>query len=184
MNQVSEKTKTNKKGDRMYFTNLPEFTIEHLRAAFHKLCLEMHPDKEGGDHDAFVAMKREYDRQAGMLAAGELRQATEKNREPRFTSDGESALADMLWRLLKVAGIEVEICGSWIWISGDTYRNRERLKTFGLQWSKKKKSWYWSPYLGQKRRKGRYTMKQIRRQFGSAVYRNEEEEQEQQRIAA
>lgn len=38
--------------------------------------------------------------------------------------------------------IEIELVGSWIWVSGNTYPVKEQLKEAGIFWAGKKKKWY------------------------------------------
>jgi len=41
--------------------------------------------------------------------------------------------------------ITIEICGSWIWLSGDTRKYRKQFKETGFFYTYKKKMWYWRP---------------------------------------
>lgn len=72
-------------------------------------------------------------------------------------------------------GLHVEICGCWIWVSGDTRSHKEALKQAGFLWALKKKAWYFRP-ANQKKRRYRvaWSMEQIRTTYGSdsakAVY--------------
>jgi len=38
--------------------------------------------------------------------------------------------------------LNVQITGSWIWVSGDTKPYRAELKDHGLRWSRNKEKWY------------------------------------------
>ena len=41
--------------------------------------------------------------------------------------------------------IKAEVCGNWLWVSGNTYKYRKELKAQGLFFAPKKKEWYWRP---------------------------------------
>lgn len=157
-----------------YFTEIG--SIEELRSMFRAYCLELHPDK-GGDPEAFLAMKAEYDVAIRMAAATEAGTANAENREARFSYEGERAVAEALERFLNIPGIIVEICGSWLWIAGNTFPVHERIKAEGAKYSKGKGKWYYSPYMGRGKRRGRYSMAQIRRRFGSIVVDSEAQAQ-------
>ena len=45
--------------------------------------------------------------------------------------------------LMKLEGIEVELCGSWLWIGGNTKEHKDALKAAGCRWCSKKKLWSW-----------------------------------------
>lgn len=153
-----------------------EMSIEEIRKAFRKYCLELHPDK-GGDAEEFKAMKNEYDQVIVLLAAGEAGKANAQNRKAHFTAETETALRETLEKLLNIAGITVEICGSWLWIYGNTYPVHEQIKALGCKYSSQKKAWYWAADLAQGKARGRYnSLAKIRAKFGSEVIESEAEE--------
>ena len=64
--------------------------------------------------------------------------------------------------------ITVEICGSWIWIDGETRTVKEELKNIGCWWSPTKEKWYWrSPESKRSFGRGNVSMPKIRDIFGS-----------------
>lgn len=152
--------------------------IKELRGLYRSYCLKMHPDK-GGDHDTFVEMQNEYESVLRIVSGEEKEKAFRENRDPHFTFEGESELMEMLKKVMRVQGIIVEVCGSWLWISGNTFPVHEVLKSFGMKYSKKKKSWYFSPYMSTKRKKGMYSMKKIRETFGSVKYESQKEDEQE-----
>jgi hypothetical protein len=42
-----------------------------------------------------------------------------------------------------MTGIEIELIGSWIWITGNTFPVRGMLKNEGYKFSHSKAVWYW-----------------------------------------
>lgn len=78
---------------------------------------------------------------------------------------------DELFEQLKLEGLTVELCGSWLWIGGDTRQHKETLKAAGCRWSNNKKLWYWHhAEEGRKWRRGKATMSDIRTKYGSQVF--------------
>lgn len=65
-------------------------------------------------------------------------------------------------------GVEIEICGSWLWITGDTFPVKDELKNLGCRWSKGKKQWYWTKDHYMKSRKC-MSFDYIRTRYGSEV---------------
>ncbi len=86
---------------------------------------------------------------------------------------GESVEAEDMGEELNAAlnaiielGLDIEICGSWIWVSGDTRPHREVLKAAGYRWAPKKLMW---SFCGGERTssRGKYSMDDIRSKHGS-----------------
>ena len=147
-----------------YFNEILE--IEELRKQFRQFCLELHPDK-GGDHQEFVAMKAEYDKVLSRAAAIEAGTANRENRKAKFSYASESGLAETIERLMRVEGIIIELCGSWLWVTGETWLVTDQLKALGLKYSGSKKSWYYSPYMSGCRRARHKDLDTIRDTYGS-----------------
>lgn len=64
-------------------------------------------------------------------------------------------------------GIKIEICGSWIWVSGNTYANKHRLKDAEFKYSKNKGMWYWHNGTSYRKRGRELSIDKIRACFGS-----------------
>ena len=65
--------------------------------------------------------------------------------------------------------IKTEVCGTWMWISGETWRYKKELgkNGLGLKWASKKQQWYWSPAGFRKKSKRVFSMDEIRSKYGS-----------------
>ena len=71
---------------------------------------------------------------------------------------------------MKLDGLELEVCGDWIWISGNTFQNKTAIKEAGCRWASKKKLWYWRPADYVKKTRKTLDMDQIRNLHGSEVF--------------
>ncbi len=60
----------------------------------------------------------------------------------------------------------IEICGAWIWVSGNTRPHKDALKTAGYRWASKKKMWHFRPAAYKSRSRGATTMDEIRARYG------------------
>lgn len=87
------------------------------------------------------------------------------------TNDHDShypdALNDALNAIIALDGLEIEICGSWIWVTGDTYTHKNILKANGFKYASKKKSWNFRPDNWKSRSRGTTSMEDIRSKYGS-----------------
>lgn len=141
-------------------------TKEEARKLFLKLCLQLHPDK-GGEHNRFIRMQREYEYVQGLLP-----NETEKR---ETTQQKECSLSTMIELLCRLRGIEIELCGEWIWITGDTYNARSSLHEWGLKFSGKKRAWYWFDGIQDdenKKYRGKKSLSEIRSMYGSEKLEN------------
>lgn len=149
-----------------YFENVN--TLEELKKAYRRLAKENHPDC-GGDTATMQKINAEYARLFEILkeqhnnAADEYRQTTEAPEE----------FINIIEALLKLHGLEVELCGSWLWIGGNTKEHKDALKVAGCRWSSNKKLWYWHhPEEGRRWHKGNRTMGEIRTKYGSQTFKS------------
>ena len=115
----------------------------------------------GGDVRKMQEINAEYD-------------AAFKRLSDNDTSESADDYKSVIDGLLKIDDITVELCGSWLWISGNTKEHKDEIKACGCRWAKSKKMWYWKP-AGQFRRTRRtYSMNEIRSMHGSKVLSKEE----------
>lgn len=58
----------------------------------------------------------------------------------------KASVAEMIAELqgkIDPAGLHLEICGTWLWITGKTYQVKDTLKELGFRYSANKLSWYY-----------------------------------------
>lgn len=142
-------------------------TAEDGKKRYHQLSREHHPDN-GGSADIMKDINAEFsDWWKRFKDIHTSPKGTTYHSEKETTETAEMFI-DIIDKLSRLHGVEVEICGSWLWLSGNTYCYREELKSFGCRWSQGKKKWYWTtdPFI---RKKSRMTMEDIRRVYGSEM---------------
>lgn len=145
-----------------YFTNCT--TLEALKKEYRRLCKLYHPDL-GGDTATMAAINDEYDAAFHRFQSGNT--TTQAADEPHAAEEAPEAFRAVISRLVILAGIDIEICGSWVWVTGNTYPNREALKAAGLRYAKSKAAWYWKPEGSRSKARRSYTMEEIRELHGS-----------------
>ncbi|PDY47456.1 molecular chaperone DnaJ [Bacillus pseudomycoides] len=122
-------------------------TLEELKKQYKKLAKKYHPDL-GGKHEDFIELKKEYDRLFEQLHS----KAGEQN---------NGAYQKIIDELIKY-DLEIEIIGTWIWVTGNTYSLKIKLKELGLKWASKKKAWFWYEGEYKKFHKKDFTLDEIR----------------------
>lgn len=69
-------------------------------------------------------------------------------------------------------GLNVEICGSWLWIFGANDSHETKLRDVGFKWSYKKRAWYLNPPSKKTRIHYKpWKIEKIRDKYGSTVIR-------------
>lgn len=147
----------------MYFDNCK--TMDELKKAYKSLAMKHHPDL-GGDLEAMKRINNEYERFFNILKKQKNEDA-EQGKATVTTEDAEDFII-ILDILFKLDGLNIELCGRWLWIDGETMKHKEELKKAGCKWCKNKKKWSWhyaedSVY----RSKKAMTMDAIRDKYGS-----------------
>lgn len=143
-----------------YFT---QCTPEQLRKQYLKLALQYHPDK-GGDTSIMQAIQNEYE---SILKSGFIFKNQHKEGEEwkfSFTEETERKFSDIISKIIHL-DIEIEICGSWIWLHKTVKEQRQTYKDLGFYWAPKKKAWSYAEKRSKSR--GNYSMSDIRDKFGS-----------------
>ena len=144
-----------------YFTNCK--TLDELKAAYRKLALRFHPD-HGGDTATMQQINNEYAEMHNRLKDAHNATADEQHQ----TTETPEEFINIVTVLMNLDGLEVELCGRWLWIGGDTRKHKDALKTAGCRWSQNKKMWYWRHEEdGRHWSRGRYEMSEIRNKYGS-----------------
>lgn len=88
-----------------------------------------------------------------------------------FTPEEEIEIKQAVGSILPL-GLTVEVCGSWVWVSGETRQHKESLKEHGFRWAPKKKVWYFKPSTCKGFFKGNTPMDDIKRKYGAVKIRS------------
>lgn len=140
-------------------------TLEELKKLYKKLAMKHHPDM-GGSTEVMQEINAEYDR------AFKLVQAGRKAKGEKFDeAERPESFREVLSKIINLVDVDIEICGSWIWVGGNTKANKETLKELKFTWAKKKEDyslWFWrsEEEKGHSRSKG-LKMEEIRGLHGS-----------------
>lgn len=153
-----------------YFENVR--TLDELKAEYRRLAMKHHPDR-GGDVETMKAINAEHDALFEILK----KQHNDSADEYHQTTETAEEFREVIAALLKLDGLTVELCGCWLWISGNTREHKEALKAAGCRWSKQKMMWYWRhPEDKRSYYRSKSTISDIRQKYGSQVFRGATED--------
>lgn len=147
----------------MKWFNNPQ-TLEELKKQYKKLALANHPDR-GGNTQNMQDINSEYDKLFEQLK----NKHTAANGETytKETAETINEFKDIINKIINLDGVNIEICGSWIWLTGNTYNYRTVLKELKFRFSNNKKAWYYHNEEYHKRGKKSFTLDEIRDLYGS-----------------
>lgn len=153
-----------------YFNN--PANLDELKKQYKHLAQKHHPDV-GGDTATMQAINAEYEERFEVLKRTQNTQAAEDaTGKTRATTESAGDFIAIVSILLSLDGLEVELCGRWLWIGGNTRVHKEALKAAGCRWSSSKKLWSWHfAEDGDRWHRGTKSMSQIRSKYGSTSFR-------------
>jgi len=168
-------------------TRFDHLTPEDARTLYRKLARENHPDF-GGDTRTMQDINAEYAYFAAHAAMHEARQ-----RQQAAHAEGRKSAADyhdidelgemlrqVVETLLNISPeLIVEVCGFWIWVTGETKKYHVEIKAIpGMRYAHEKHAWYFAgvPSFNRTRR----SMDEIRNMHGSQVFSRQRDEDESQ----
>ncbi len=138
-------------------------TKKEIKKAYKKASIKYHPDKNPANPQVMVAINAAY----AFL--------TSLNFDP-ITLDPEAQtynFADSLQKVISelstLDGLILEVCGNWLWVSGDTKKHRVQIKDAGCYFSRKKCMWYFRPEEYKSISRKSHDIDEIRKKHGSHV---------------
>lgn len=140
--------------------------IDSLKKMYFKLAKRYHPDA-GGTKEEFQRLQKEYEGLFKVIMSGSNLSATDIKTEIELDENLRKAVD----AIIGIQGINVELVGKWIWVSGSTYPIRNELKMAGFQFAPVKKMWYYKGIESAGR--GKLTIDEIRKKYGSQAIQKE-----------
>jgi curved DNA-binding protein CbpA len=128
-----------------FFENVT--TLTELRKEYRRLAFIYHPDK-GGDTVLMQVLNDQYEQLSEKFIKENV-DFSEGRKEYEMQVSEE--IREMLDRIMFLQGVDIEVIGGWIWISGNTFAIRTTLKSLGFLFSHPKTAWYW--HKGEYRKK-------------------------------
>ena len=160
--------------------------VNSLRSAYKKLLIKFHPDNNR--EDTTVQMQEinaEYD-----LLFQRLKHTYERSESYAKQTDRQKQSYDwkkdkqiraIITALSKFTGIEIELCGTWVYVRGNTYPHRKELKALGLRFNPHKGCWiiHFDDYY--QYHKNPVSMSYIRDKYGSVIINTQTKEEKENR---
>lgn len=137
-------------------------SLNDVKALYRTLAKLHHPDK-GGDLATMQAINNEYAFAVRAIAKGMDLSAEEIENEILNAEQYQTAVN----AIINLEGINIEICGGWIWVTGNTFPHKLVFRENGFFFAHKKVAWYFrSPEYKVNNRK-KMTLEEIRTKYGT-----------------
>lgn len=147
-----------------------------IKTAYRKASFKYHPDRNSAGLEMMKAINEAYETLKGY--SGEGFEFAEEEMDLDYGDSFNKALKAAI-----EAGLNIEICGAWIWVSGDTRPVKEALKASRYKWARKKQKWYFRPEKYKSRNRSSWSMEKIRTKYGSKNMRKKSEQPRQTALA-
>ncbi len=147
-------------------TDLEEITQEDVKKAYREASKKYHPDCNPSGNEM-------------MKLVNEANSVLEDARYPIIVNstdnyDYGSEINSALNAINNLKDLFIEVCGAWVWVSGETKVHKDILKSQGFMFSGNKKMWYFRPKSKKHffRGKSEYSIDEIRSKYGSQKVEN------------
>ncbi|WP_135230714.1 J domain-containing protein [Deinococcus fonticola] len=148
-----------------YFQNITD--AAELKNLYRQLCKTHHPDK-GGSTEQMQDINNQYEAAMKRLISGksETEYGEGKWYKTRDEEEAvEKAVQEAIQKIAHLDGLDIEIIGAWVWVSGDTKNHKDTLKDAGYWWMHNRKMW---AFKGKESKgRGKTSMEELRDKYGS-----------------
>ena len=121
-------------------------TVEEIKIEYKRLARLHHPDL-GGDLETMKALNNAYE--AALKSCNGQKSTGSGGREHtyKYDSDIENEVMNFIYNFLALglSGVQADLIGVWVWITGDTKPHRDALKALGCRWNPSRACWYFRP---------------------------------------
>lgn len=143
--------------------------IEDVKETYRKLCFQYHPDvsEDPNANEIMKAINNQYDK-----AFNEFKNIFKNSKGEIYTdqktvSETPEEFREIMSKLIHMKGVDIELIGRWIWLTGNTKEYKNQIHNLGFKWAHNKKAWYWHRPEDAVISKGKKTLEEIRQTFGS-----------------
>lgn len=135
-------------------------TVAEIKAHYRELARQFHPDL-GGCLETMKIINLQYHSRLKGESGKEFDGHTYK-----YNSKTEQEIMDKINELLKLADLQIDLIGLWVWIRGNTKPQKEALKALGCRWHSGRVCWYWKPEGLGRSRSNPGSLDELARKYG------------------
>lgn len=142
-----------------------EVSQTEIKAAYKKASLKYHPDRNPAGAEMMKAINEAFET---LKKLGDTVKAAADHKACNFAEILNDKINSFF--AANLDGVEIEVCGDWIWLTGNTKPHSKVLGKDGLgfYYASKKKAWYYRPADYKSKNRKTHSMDEIRQKHGSA----------------
>ena len=148
-----------------HFQHITDAT--ELKNLYRQLCKQYHPDK-GGSTEQMQEINNQYEAAMKRILSGKADTEYGEGKWYKSRQEEEAVEAAVRAAVEKIAhldGLDIEIIGAWVWVSGDTKTHKDAIKDAGYWWMSGRKMW---AFKGKESKgRGKTSMEELREKYGS-----------------
>jgi len=133
-------------------------TIQELKTTFREL-------------ETMKSLNLEYEKAFEYIKTHPI---NDQEKKSSFYANVNDGFRETLEKIIFIPEIFIEICGSWIWVNGETKAVKHLLKEAGLWYAANKKAWYFKPADYKAKKHKAFSMEDIRGKYGSETVEKKE----------
>ncbi len=147
-------------------------TYDELKRKYRDLMKKYHPDLHPGQEHEFTEITKIINNEFEYLFKILPNERINKNNETyeakkEFKTPHE--FMNIINKLIKFNNIQIDIIGSWIWVSGETKPIKETLKELKFKWHDVRKCWYLK-FTNAKSELCDLSLEQLKEKFGGETF--------------
>jgi hypothetical protein len=118
-------------------------TVEQIKIKYKQLAMKHHPDL-GGDLEIMKLLNNAYETALKNCNGQTTKDDQGETHTYKYNQEVEQALMDKIIQLLSLnmPDVEIDLIGTWIWVTGDTKPVKDKIKQAGCTWHSKRGCWY------------------------------------------
>ncbi|MGI1678080.1 MAG: J domain-containing protein [Cellvibrionaceae bacterium] len=144
-------------------------TQEDIKKSYRQAAQQYHPDRNPAGAEMMKMINAAYEVLKEFNGEIPNSFSTDGNTHQTSEENYSEAVNEALNKIIHLEGLEIEICGAWVWVSGETRKHKDTIKEANFKYASKKKRWYFRPEDWRSSSRGAYSMEDIRGKYGSAT---------------
>lgn len=141
-----------------------------IKHAYRVACSKYHPDRNPAGLEMMKLVNAAYDALQDVLNGASYDKSILDDHKEGAENYGDD-INNALMAIINL-GLEIEVCGSWVWVSGNTRPHSTILKEAGFKWAPKKLMWHYRPADYKSFNRGNWDIEKIRERHGSQIIKN------------
>jgi len=142
--------------------------FEVIKQAYRVASMKYHPDRNPAGLEMMKIINGAWQALSDYKPEFNIGSESEDYKTENYGDELNTALNAII-----TLGLQIEICGNWVWVSGDTRPHKDVLKEAGFKWAPKKMMWHFRPSDYKSYNRGKWDMDKIREKHGSVTVKTQ-----------